>query len=144
MRLLSGSMLVCLLLTGCAVTPAPKPDETITQKEINASAAMDMESNREGALAAVAMRKTLSPSDQVYLVKTIYSRLDFDSTKVKLLRMLIENPNFSLSAKAVILDGMAGGLKVDFEKRRVLQMLQERGDVGEAGMDIGDPTTRKL
>jgi hypothetical protein len=137
-------LLLGITLAGCVPTTAPAPNETITQKEINASAAMDMESNREGALAAVATRRTLSASDQVYLVKTIYSRLETDQTKVKLLTMLIQNPNFSLSAKAVILDGMEDGLKVDFERRRVLQLLQERGDVGEPGLDIGDPTTRRL
>lgn len=101
------------------------------QKEINAAAAMDMESNREGALAAIVTRKNLSQSDQVYVVKTIYGKLQTDRTKVNLLKSLIQNPEFGNAAKGVMLDGMKDGLKEDISRRQVLQALQERGPIDD-------------
>ena len=119
------------MLTGCAMNSGPEPDETITQKEINASALMNMESNREGALAAIASRKDLSQSDQVFLVKVIFIKLEQDQTKVNLLTTLIHNPAFGNAPKGVILDGMATGLKEDISRRRILQVLQERGPIDD-------------
>jgi hypothetical protein len=144
-RLSTLAILVLMsLVTGCVPTTAvPAPDETIMQKEINAAAAMDLESNREGALAAVVTRKNLSQSDQVYVVKTIFGKLETDRTKVNLFKSLIQNPEFGNAAKGVILDGMKDGLKEDISRRQVLQILQERGPIDDEYSRVEAATTQK-
>jgi hypothetical protein len=135
---------VVAVVAGCVpTTVVPPPDETIMQKEINAAAAMDMESNREGALAAVVTRQDLSQSDQVYVVKTIYGRLQTDQTKVNLLRSLIQNPQFGNAAKGVVLDGMKDGFKEDIARRQVLQLLQEKGPIDDEVAQRDAATTRR-
>jgi hypothetical protein len=117
----------CVEATGGGPSAGPKPNETIMEKVINASSAMDLETNREGALATIASRKDLSQSDQVYLVKTIYATCQQDQTKVNLLTILINNPSIGSAPCGVIVDGLRAGMKEDISRRRVLQMLQDRG-----------------
>ena len=135
---------LCLLLAitsliGCVTPPPPpRPDETLTQKEVNVASALKFESSREEALLAVAKRTDLAATDQVYLIDVIYQRLTVEESKMNLLKNLIHNPAFTNAAKAAILDGLTENLKFDNDRQQILRLLQERGPIDD--MDVSGTT----
>jgi hypothetical protein len=136
--------IVCLalMLTGCVTSTGGK-GETVTQKEINAGASMDMETNREAMLAVIAARTDLSTADQVHLVQAIYKKLTLDPTKVRLLETLIKNPAFNSTSKGYVLDGLKSGLVSDLQRRKIMEELNTRGPVPSGDGPTTEPTPVK-
>jgi hypothetical protein len=94
--------------------------------EINAAAQLSFDSSRTAALDDIARKPELCPQSQVLLVQKVYSRLDYETSKMQVLRTLIQNPGFSNAAKAQIINGL-GHLSYDTSRSEVLALINNRG-----------------
>lgn len=137
---------LALLLTGCVVSiggegkstrhevPKPPPpivvvpantDDAATIAEIDAIGKLNFDAGKVTALKNIAVRRPLAAPVQIHLVNTTLSCLSFDAGKVEVLKVLIENPEFSPGAKEAILRQMER-LAFDGSRSAVLEAIQKR------------------
>lgn len=125
-------VLAVVVLNGCivivreeTVPPCieyPPADETI--EEIDAIGKLSFDSDRHSAYERIAAREGLSESSQAYLVEAVFENLSFESAKVDVLLMLIENPSFSPVGRTAILSQL-DRLSFESNKRKIIEAMNE-------------------
>lgn len=144
-RICSGLGLagISLGLTGCVISigshrvppppfqPAPAAvvvtdaAEAATLAEINAAAQLNMESSRAQSLTQLASRPGLSVPLQVHLVNTTYRNMNMESSKVALLSVLIDRPDFGDATRQAIVSQLQS-LNMDSSRQNILQQINRR------------------
>ena len=76
----------------CAVDPR---EYTVTIDEINAAMQLSFDNMCADQLKKIAVRRGLTPAEQEYVACNALNRLGFDNMKVDVLKVLIDNPDFS-------------------------------------------------
>ncbi len=94
--------------------------------EIDDAAGKDFDKDKIKAMVAVAKQSDLSPNAQVYLVYKSFKALDFDQSRVAVLKVLIRNPAFSPAAKKSIEKRMSEFM-FDDARAQTRAELQRRG-----------------
>jgi hypothetical protein len=137
-------LVLCFTLTGCVgisignrgsaprstrTTPAPLPaaasSDSATLAEIDAANTLNMDSNRTEALLQIANRENLSPTAQVHLVNSTYRSLNFDSSKVRVLKGVIANPAFCDPARQAVVSQLEL-ISMESNRRAILDEVNRR------------------
>ena len=128
-------------LTGCIVisrdeSPVCEPlavfqpgsPEAVACAEIDAAGKLTFDSSQTSDLSAIAARPNLSPEVQVHLASTVLRQLRFESSKMTVFQMLIQNPSFSNAAKQYLLANLSR-MRFDSDKTALLQLINGRGNL---------------
>jgi len=100
-----------------------KTEATIA--EIDAVAKLQSDVGMEEGFAVIASRNGLSVASQVHLVDPVLDKLYHETSKVKILVLLINNPDFSHQAKKKILNKL-NKLKSEGYRSTVLKAINSR------------------
>lgn len=101
-------------------------DDEATIAEIGAARSLSFNSDRTIHLARIASRSNLGPSAQVYLVDSTFDLINFESEKINVLKILIDNPTFCSQAKSQILARL-DDLSFNSNRSSILAALDRRG-----------------
>ena len=131
-RLLAiGLALVAVCATGCIIIrseeevpcrPRPAGPVDVTISEIDAAGKLAFDSDREEAFKKIARREKLSEPAQLHLIDATFKRLAFENAKVDVLLTLVDNPSFTIGAKAALLDRL-DRLAFENDKRKILDAV---------------------
>lgn len=100
-----------------------KAEATIA--EINAVAKLKSDATMEEGFKTVAARKGISIAAQVHLVDPVINKLYYETAKVDVLLLLVNNPDFSHQAKKKIL-GRLDKLKSESSRAAILKAINAR------------------
>lgn len=109
----------------CAVDPR---EYTVTIDEINAAMGLSFDNMRADQLKKIAARRGLSPAEQEYVACNALHRIGFDNMKVEVLKVLIDNPDFSYRAKGKILRHL-NAIAFDNMRIDVMRSMEGKGDM---------------
>ena len=90
-----------------------------TIREIDAVSDLAFDKDRAATYEQIARREGLSEQAQIHLIEASLRHLSFENAKVEVLLALMENPSFTPTAKAVLLDRL-DRLAFDQDRRRIL------------------------
>jgi hypothetical protein len=108
----------------CAVDPR---EYTVTIDEINAAMGLGFDNMRVEQLRKIASRRGLTPAEQEYVACNALHRMSFDNMKVDVLKVLIDNPDFSYRAKGKILRHL-NAIAFDNMRLDVMRAMEGKGD----------------
>jgi hypothetical protein len=108
----------------CAVDPR---EYTVTIDEINAAMQLGFDAMKVDHLKSIASRRGLTPAEQEYVACNALHRISFDNMKVEVLKVLIDNPDFSYRAKGKILRHL-NAIAFDNMRVEVLHAMEGKGD----------------
>jgi hypothetical protein len=109
--------------TGGLFESNPKAEATIA--EINAVAKLKSDAQMEEGFKAIASRKGISVAPQVHLVDPVINKLYYETAKVEVLLLLVNNPDFCHQAKKKILERL-GKLKSESSKSKIIKAINKR------------------
>ncbi len=99
--------------------------DAATIAEIDAAARLSFDSAQLPSLKQIAERDRLSPAVQVHLVNVGYRCLNFEKSKVALLRVMIANRSFCDATRHAIVTQL-GSLSFDSNKQAILREINQR------------------
>jgi len=109
--------------TGGLFESNPKAEATIA--EINAVAKLKSDLAMEEGFKAIASRKGISIAPQVHLVDPVIDNLYYETVKVEVFLLLVNNPDFCHQAKKKILDRL-DKLQSESNKQAILKAINKR------------------
>ena len=124
------------LAGGCAAgayyeDDAPCPlhpgERSVVTDEIDAAGRLTFDDAKVQALSSVARRPGLAPAEQEHLVCVTIGSVVFDDSRLRVLRTLIDNPDFGPRAKSAILHNL-GAFPFDDSRTTLLRAMEGRGD----------------
>jgi hypothetical protein len=101
------------------------PSDSVAMAEVDAATKLSVQNNRLDAFRNIASRTSLTPPVQVHLVNTALRALDFETSRVDILKTIISNPAFSLPAREAILRQLEL-LEFETSRTQILEALQSR------------------
>ncbi len=133
---LSGLLILTLSLSGCIVAIGNSGrkhdpdyihvhDTDSVIAEIDAAGRLFSDSDKADIYTAIAQRQGLSSKAQSYLVKETFRRIFSESSKEKVIIVLIENPCFDDVGKKAVLANLRRFFS-DSNKKRILQAINRR------------------
>lgn len=128
-----GWVFVALWVQGCIVIhteeevpcrPQAVGPESVTIREIDAVSKLAFDNDRSERYEQIAQRERLSERAQIHLIEAAFKHLAFENAKVDVLLTLADNPSFTPTAKAFLLDRL-DRLAFEHDKRSLLDALDE-------------------
>ena len=96
-----------------------------TSSEIDAVRKLHMESSRLEAYVRIAQRPGLSDAAQVDLVNQALKYLSFESSKLRVLETLLDNPSLRPAGEAAMLERL-DRLQFESSRARILEAISQR------------------
>ena len=139
-RQMTGGVIVAALAAalagGCAAgayyedtgpCPLHPGERSVVTDEIEAAGGLTFDDAKVQALSSVARRPGLTPAEQAHLVCVTLHSVVFDDSRLRVLKTLIHNPDFSPRAKSAILHNL-GAIPFDDSRATLLREMEGRGD----------------
>ena len=129
--LVLGCVFVTLWAQGCIVIhteeevpcrPQTTGPEGVTIREIDAVSKLAFDNDRSERYEQIAQREGLSERAQIHLIEAAFKHLAFENAKVDVLLTLADNPSFTPTSKAFLLDRL-DRLAFEHDKRQILDAV---------------------
>jgi len=129
--LILGWVFVTLWAQGCIVIhteeevpcrPEAVGPESVTIREIDAVGKLAFDDDRSERYEQIAQREGLGERAQIHLIEAAFNHLAFENAKVDVLLTLVDNPSFTPTSKAFLLDRL-DRLAFEHDKRQILDAV---------------------
>ena len=107
--------------------PLHPGERSVVTDEIDAAGGLTFDDAKVQALSSVARRPGLTPAEQEHLVCVTIGSVVLDESRLRVLRTLIDNPDFGPRAKSAILHYL-DAFPFDDSRTTLLRATEGRGD----------------